>query len=306
MAVSLLSPSAVDFNAFDSTAYEYFREYRNDNFCGDTTFSMFYAWGERFNYRYALLRDAIAVTGIGVDSRRGFCILSKSNEALCEAINAVIGYCRSNNIKPLFEYVDLSETEIYRDLIIENGYSAKITFDEKFSDYLYDTDAFLSMAGTSNKTKRGGYNYITAHYPELKCEKYTPDKYSDCMSIFDKWCDVHKCENCFYGCEKNAFRRFMEIYVPDRHRISVSYDGNKPLSFAVCEKINDNTMCYYFQKNAERIRGLTYWLNRQMAIEHKNVDFINLGEDIGVAGLKNDKTLLRPCKMIDKYTVTVV
>lgn len=308
MSASLLIPSSevLNFRDIDIAALEYFREYQNDNFCGDTAFSMFYAWKERFEYRYALLDNAIIVTGVGINREKGFCILSRDNGALCRAVDAVIAYCRESGIRPVFEYVKEDDTELYRECIIGNGYSAEITYDEKFSDYIYDINAFLSMTGSENKTKRGGYNYITAHYPNLRCESYSPEGFADCMAVFDKWCEVHKCENCFYGCEKKAFMRFMEICSMDRFRGAISYDGDRPLSFAVCEAINDNTMCYYFQKNAERIRGLTYWLNRQMALSHTEYDYIDLGEDMGLEGLKTDKSLLRPCKMIHKYIIAAV
>lgn len=294
------------FKDIDIRAENDFKEYRDENFCGDTAFSMFYAWKERFQYRYAVIDDAIIVTGVGINREIGFCILSRDNAALCRAVDAVIAYCRENDIKPIFEYVKEEDTELYRECLLKNRYLAEISFDENFSDYIYDINAFLSMSGSLNKTKRGGYNYLSAHYPDLRCESYSPERYADCLTVFEKWCGSHKCENCFYGCEKNAFMKYMEQYDPNRCTIALSYNGDIPLSFAVCERINCNTMCYYFQKNAERIRGLTYWLNRQMALSHTEYDYIDLGEDMGLEGLKTDKTLLRPCKLVHKYIIAAV
>ena len=77
------------------------------------------------------------------------------------------------------------------------------------------------------------------------------------------------------------------------------------MSFAASEQVNPEMDCYYFQKNAMRIRGLTYWLNREMALERAHVKYINLGEDMGLPGLRMDKAGLHPCKHGAKFTVKI-
>jgi hypothetical protein len=139
----------------------------------------------------------------------------------------------------------------------------------------------------------------------MRCVEYEDSLYPECTAIFEKWCSAHKCENCYYGCEKRAFERFMEIYGKDRHGVYLAYDGDTPIAFCVWEQINPDTVCCYFHKNAEPIRGLTYWFSRD-AVTRYDCKYVNLGEDMGIPGLITDKTLLRPCGKIKKYRVSII
>lgn len=282
--------------------------FRYSNSFADTTFSMLYAWGERFDYCFRLYDDILAITGKGRTGETGFFIVRSSPQIpIDDAFSDVCRYCSGLDILPTFEYIREEELPDYISAAEKLGRKAEYFYQDEYSDYIYDTDEFVSMSGSHNKTKRGGYNYFQRNYPDIRYVHYSPELSGDCIKIFQKWCDSYECENCFYGCERKAFERFMEVYNSEYHNISMAYDGDKPLSFAVCEQINKNTVSYYFQKNAERIRGLTYWLNRQMALEHDdNIRYINLGEDMGLEGLAADKRQLRPCAVLKKYTVVVI
>ncbi len=294
------------YNNFERSDMELFRKFRYSNNFGDTSFSLLYAWGERFDYRFCLYDDVAAFTGTDVDGETGFALVKSSpGSSIDEAFSDICEYCFEKGISPTFEYIDEHELGDYISAAEKIGRKAEYFYMDKYSDYIYDTNEFISMSGKCNKNKRGGYNYFRKYYPDVRYVHYQNDMYDDCMKIFDKWCSSYDCDKCYYGCEKRAFERFMEIYDEEYHKIGMTYIGDKPLSFAVCEQINENTVSYYFQKNSERIRGLTYWLNRQMALEHEKIKFIDLGEDMGLEGLAADKKQLCPCTMLKKYTVKI-
>lgn len=295
------------FHQISSETEEKFEYFRSSNNFADTTFSLLYAWGKQFDYRYHIYNDIMIITGIGVNGKRGFSLVRRNPEISIDAVFwKLCEYCFSVGIMPVFEYI--SENDLDEYIHASNGIRRKIKFScqEKYCDYVYETTEFISISGNRNKTKRGGYNYLERYYPSIRYASYKPQMYNDIMKIFANWCSTHDCEQCHYGCERRAFERFMEIYNARLHKIGVTYEGNQPLSFAVCEQINENTMSYYFQKNAISIRGLTYWLNRRMALEHENIKYINLGEDMGIQGLITDKKLLHPCKILKKYTAVVI
>lgn len=296
------------FAPFTKSDMDMFERFRYSNSFGDTSFSLLYAWSERFDYRFRLYDDIFAVTGKGRTGETGFSLVRSSSQAPIDtAFSDLCRYCFELGIPPTFEYIREDELTDYISAARRLGRKAQYFYQEEYSDYIYDTGDFISMSGSKNKTKRGGYNYFQRNYPDIRYVHYSPELYSDCIDIFKKWCSSYECENCFYGCERKAFERFMEIYNSGYHKIAMAYDGDKPLSFAVCEQINENTVSYYFQKNAKRIRGLTYWLNRHMALEHDdNTKYINLGEDMGLEGLAADKRQLHPCAVLKKYNVIVI
>lgn len=295
------------FKPVEKEDIRYFKPFFHANSFGDTSFSLLYAWSVIFDYRYHIYNDAvIAVARNCIKNSRGFMLIRKNPyTSIHTPFNEICDYCRKNGIQPVFEYVCEEEIADYISAAKRSGKKIEYSSQEIYSDYIYKTADFISISGNRNKNKRGGYNYFIKRYPEIRCEIYRPRMYGDILKIFDSWCGMHACKDCFYGCERIVFERFMKIYDSQFHKISIAYHGIRPLSFAVCEQINRNTICYYFQKNAERIRGLTYWLNRQMAIEHKMIQYIDLGEDMGIKGLAMDKRQLHPCAMKKKYTVII-
>lgn len=300
--------SKLRFKPFDRASAKDFEEYTLSNFCGDTAFTMFCSWAEYFDYRYVRQEKTIIIKGIGLNREYGFTIVHRNRnceDCIEDAVKNVVSYCEANDLEAVFEYVDESDLEVYSSVARDLGRKAEFEYDDIYSDYIYETDEYLDMSGKKNKSKRGGYNFILSHYPELRFVEYDDSLYQDCMAIFEKWCSTHDCNECYYGCEKRAFDRFMDIYDKDRHGIYLAYNGDIPISFCVFEQINPQMTCCYFHKNAERIRGLTYWLSKN-AIEHYNCKYVDLGEDMGISGIITDKTLLHPCGKVKKYTVSIV
>lgn len=283
-----------------------FIPYRFCNNFADTTFSMLYSWNDEFDYHIKEYDGAIAVTDTDKSGKISYMVIMKNDfKYLDYLVYDLHQISKCKNQALVIEYVGKQDIEKYVSSARRLKFDIRISTDEIYDDYVYKTEDFINMSGNSNHTKRGGYNYFTRNYNDLRCLDYTKELYSDVMKIFDTWCEYHECKNCFYGCEKTAFKRFLQIYDKNNARINVLYSNEKPLSFAVSEKINDNTISYYFQKNAVKARGLTYYLNREMAIKDINIKYINLGEDMGIEGLRTDKSCLHPSFKLKKYTLRI-
>jgi hypothetical protein len=294
----------INFKPVDRSAAADFEQYALSNFCGDTAFSLLYAWAKRFDYCYMAFEHALLVTGIGINGKRGWIILHRAGEPIARAFETAVRFCDEWGIAAEFEYVDENALLLYQDEAKRLGRKTQNSYSDIFSDYLYEAQDYISLSGGKNKNRRGGMNFLSSHFPNLRMVKYTEDLYPVCMSIFDQWCAAHDCEKCFYGCEKQAFMRFAQNYDSEKQNIYLAYDADRPLAFSAYEKINADTSCCYFHKNAERIRGLTYWLSR-CAVIAEDCRFLNLGEDMGLAGMIADKEGLHPCGKIRKYTVTI-
>lgn len=283
-----------------------FMPYRGSDIFGDTTFSLLYSWGSSFNYGVRRLKDALLVTEESIDGRL-VCILKKNkNTDMTAAAAEALSIFENAGLPLYFGYVDAAELEIYARAAAELGREISAETVRGDSDYIYRTEEFISVDGRKNKKLRTDLNSLMRHYPDITMRMYDGSDgvfRRDCLRVFDSWCSGRECGKCVYGCEKTAFERFFDIFDPARHSIGASYSDGKMLSFAASEIINSDTVCYYFQKNASRIRGLTFWLNREMAKRQPGFGYINLGEDMGLEGLTIDKMSLHPCEVRDKYTV---
>lgn len=297
-----------DFHAIDRDSAAVFEPFRGRNSFGDTTFTLFYTWQDRFHYAYRVMGDTLVVLEHGIDDQLACVLLRKEGVDITPTVSELYGLFQRAGLPLCLGYVSEEELPLYtqaalqlhRELIIHN------IFDD--SDYIYETSEFLSLAGGRNKGKRGALNALFREFPDIRmvsCDGAACDLRQVCIDLFESWCSVHECKSCFYGCEKKAFLRFWEIFDPGCHRVGVGYTGGRPVSFAISEGVNPEMDCYYFQKNAVRARGLTYWLNREMALERTHVKYINLGEDMGLPGLRTDKAGLHPGRFGAKFTVKI-
>ena len=269
----------------------------------DTTFTLLYAWKEHFRYELATYDKMVIIRENLGDERYEYIVLGwTGKEELYTALNKL---CEDVEGDIILKYISEEQLDSYRCIIEQLGKTFKVNTKDIYSDYIYETEKFMSLEGGINKQKRGNCNWLARNYPNIKFEMYTKDKYNDCIKVFDSWCEWHSCDKCYYGCEREAFINVLEIYDPKIHMIGLSYINGKVASFAVAQQISSEAVSYPFQKNATKIRGLMYWLNREMAKKHDKIKYINLGEDMGIKGITEDKSRLHPCMKLKKYTITI-
>lgn len=297
------------FSRLDAAAQPVFAPYRDKNYFGDTSFSLLYAWQGTFQYAYRLFGEYPVVLEKSMDGSLTCILFGEKNTRMEPVVAELDEIFQRAGLPLLFGYVAEEELPFYAAAFDKIGKQMIFTAKEEDRDYIYDTESFLCLDGKDNRRKRGDLNHLEREYPSLSVVFYDGKKEAikrDCQRIFSDWCRAHSCQNCVYGCEKQACLRFFDIFDPKIHQIAVAYNGDEPLSFAMSGRIRPDTVCYCFQKNRQRIRGLTYWLNREMLLFDPDTDYINLGEDMGLFGLREDKSSLHPCEWKKKYAVCAV
>lgn len=274
---------------------------------GDCSISLIYAWCNSFNYAVRYIKSSAVILEKGIDKELDVILLIKDKRDIEFIISDL--YCIFNkyDVALKIDYVSEGQLDLFTNAISNLGKKYTVRYNIEDSDYIYKTQDFLDSGGKSNRNKRAGINYIERAYPNITVKSHNKNNnlIYDSLYIFDVWCKNRDCSSCIYGCEKDAFIRFMEVFDESSDRLWVSFSDNTPLSFALSQVINDNMECYYFQKNIKPIRGLMYWLNREMALDYKHIDYINLGEDMGLEGLRYDKKSLRPIFLKNKYCIKI-
>ena len=255
-----------------------FEQYIENIEFADCTFSALYAWQKSFQYAYKIFGDVLAVVEIKEDI--SIILFYKNGSDISPVIQQLYEWFKAVGLSLRFRYVAKNQLAFYEKSAKAIGKTIFCSASLNDSDYIYEASDFFCLDGKKNKGKRSGLNSLARMYPELSIKKYENNKNNvknniieDCYKIFEQWCESHICEKCVYGCEKETFRRFVAVFDENRHEICVSYAGEKALSFAVNERINEDTTCCIFQKNAFPIRGLTYWLNREMLLQDKNIRY---------------------------------
>lgn len=116
--------------------------------------------------------------------------------------------------------------------------------------------------------------------------------------IFDKWCSGHECSNCFLWLWKKRHLSVFAIF-------SINHITGWQfliIRIILCHLQQVSGLAkiweiYYFQKNASKIRGLMYWLNRQMLLDWRILNILILVKIWELKGIREDKSSLRPVEL---------
>ncbi|MDD6395491.1 MAG: phosphatidylglycerol lysyltransferase domain-containing protein [Firmicutes bacterium] len=283
-----------------------FEKYSKKTMFGDLSFTSCYIWEESMHYRVRITPHAIFILFTDIDGDVDIYVLSEENKPLPpDEITLLKNHFDKANVPLQFECVSESDLALFR----EYPFEYEVSFDDNFSDYIYDNADFISLEGKRNRTKRHEYHRFTQRHPNaifIPCNLNDMTARCDCELIFDKWCAGHSCGDCLFGCERKAFSRLNDIYDPEKHIVGVVRENDIPISFGFGEFISDECVFFHIQKNHEPIDGLTYFLHRNMAERmHPNVKYINWGEDMGLEGIRRNKSRYHPIELKRKYKVRI-
>ena len=283
-----------------------FEKYRDKITMGDLSFTSCYLWAECMHYRVRITPYAVFVLGLGADHEIGVYVLFQENARLiADDLLFLRELFAEANIPLRLECVSEHDLTLLRELPC----SCEVSYDENYSDYIYDNAGFPDLCGLRNKSKRHEYNRFARLHPDavLVPGHFRDDPVRrDCEAVFDSWCARHSCAECRFGCEKKAFGRLKDIEMPERHLLGIVYEKGQPLSFGFGELLTENCVFFHMQKNADSIDGLSYFLHCNMAKQmHPGVQFINWGEDMGLEGIRRNKSRYHPVEWRKKYSVLI-
>ena len=287
------------FTPFAPRDRELVDRYSGESIFFDLSFTNFWAWDEMFHYRRRIIGDTLAVTYVTLDQTPAAILFpgpSRDIGAAAEAVRLAFG---SGGFPAVFEYVPEEWLPLYR----RTGLPMAVTSERDWSDYVYQVADFVDLEGGENKSKRRELKQAAAH-GAVEFRPLTADCFDDMLKVFERWCEWHDCDHCYFGCEQKAFARLREIWDERRYYGGLVYLNGVPEAFALGETLG-GCACYSFQKNVENLRGLTYYLSYHCAMLPGHPPRLNWCEDMGLEGLRVNKLRYRPSAIVSKYTVTL-
>ena len=262
----------------------------------DLSFTNFWTWDRVFHYRWRMLGDTLAVTYINLDQVPAAILLPGPSQDLTAAAAGIRELFGRAGYPAMFEYVPERWLPLYR----STGFALEIATDRDWSDYVYDVADFTNLEGGENRSKRRELKLAAAQGAQFRpLERGNLDTM---LTVFERWCDWHSCEHCFFGCEQDAFARLREIWDDERYYGGIVFMNHSPVAFALGETLGHRA-CYSFQKNTENLRGLTYFLSYHCAMLPSHPPRLNWCEDMGLEGLRINKLRYRPSEIVSKFTV---
>jgi len=196
--------------------------------------------------------------------------------------------------------------EMLKDFIIE----------KKLVDYIYKVDDLIELKGDSYKSKRNEINKFMKIYPEYKIEILDIKKHSkDVLDLFNKWVKDRTTympkEEVEIFLDGIYFERFaIKRLVNDYENLDiiglVIYINDELKGFTVGERINENIANIIIEKTDFEVLGCAQFIFREFTKILKDkyqVEYINVGDDMGFENLKKVKMSYRPKKIVPKYTI---
>ena len=168
--------------------------------------------------------------------------------------------------------------------------------DLRFSDYLVLRDDLITLSW-KYKHKLSDYNYFIKHY-DIRIDTMNKSNAKDCITVLDNWCSGRDCSLCLFGCEKPVLKKYISSTSKSLHGI-IAYCDNKPIGNLIACKEGD-TLYYPYCKADNSYNGLSVYMYVEMA-RRFNVQYVNLGSDGGINGIKSFKNKFKPYTLIDKY-----
>ncbi len=196
--------------------------------------------------------------------------------------------------------------EMLKDFLIE----------KKLVDYIYLVDDLIDLKGDSYKSKRNEINRFKKIYPEARVEIMDKSKHGqEVLNLFNKWVKDRTTympkEEVEVFLDGIYFERFaIKRLINDFDNLDVIglviYINDEVKGFTVGEKINENTASVIIEKTDFEILGCAQFIFREFTkiLKDKyNVEYINVGDDMGFENLKKVKMSYRPKKLVPKYTI---
>ncbi|MCB9096470.1 DUF2156 domain-containing protein [Arcobacter aquimarinus] len=323
--MSTLTISNYTLKHFDLKAKESMNEYLKliNVDVSDYTFAGNYIWLSTATGFYTIVNDTFClfILNSGELSMLLPPIGKKENtyEAMLRCFEIMNSHNSNRNYSKI-EYVHEELLEGFVDYLEEGTLVYEMLKDfiieKKLVDYIYKTEDLIDLKGDSYKSKRNEINRFRKVYPNYRLEILDKEKHSkEVLALFNKWVkdrttympkeEVEIFLDGIYF-ERFAIKRLINDY--DKLDIIglVIYIDDEIKGFTVGEKINENTASVIIEKTDFEVLGCAQFIFREFTkiLKDKyNIEYINVGDDMGFENLKKVKMSYRPKKLVPKYTI---
>ena len=193
-------------------------------------------------------------------------------------------------IKPRFEYIPLSQLELFK--------SFSVGFDPRFSDCVLPQEQLLRLSWKF-KHKTADYNYFVRTVPGAEIHPFNSQNAPLFEEALNNWCAGRDCAQCLFGCEKEILKKYISGY-PSNGACGITVtDRGRPIGCIIGEASN-NCLYYCFGKSDKRYNGLSVYMYIEFARRFP-AEWVNLGSDGGLEGLRRFKDKFAPYQRLDKY-----
>lgn len=216
-----------------------------------------------------------------------------------------------DRVRPVFEdrglafrilCIDGSQLPVYEKLGMPG---AVISYNDDFSDYLYNAEDLRTLKGRRYSGKRNHLSHFLKSHPDFEYGSLGPELFEECLELTREWAsardtDIDDADLSDYHMIETVFNNWDRI----KCRGGVIRISGKVRAFSIGSVYKD-TAYIHFEKADTAYDGLYVAINRfTIENEFPEAAFVNREEDLGIEGLRKAKESYYPCDRVRKYKVT--
>lgn len=281
----------------------YTRDWEIEN--NDYTFTTLYIWGKHGKITYAEQDGALFFHYDFPDNPQFFLppVTKKSGAGnYKKAVDAAVAEMRSMNIAPCFRSVAPPFLDILTDAL-DNPVVTPTPFN---NDYVYFAESLATLKGKKLHSKRNHINSFLSEHTDWEYVSVSEENLSECMALYDIW-SQGKTEPTL---EEYDEKLTVELAVKHMSELGLFGGGirlgDRLCAFSIGERVTGDMITVHIEKADASINGLFPLINQQFVLhEIKGETYVNREDDMGIEGLMRAKQSYHPCRMIEKYMVTL-
>lgn len=185
----------------------------------------------------------------------------------------------------------------------------KVILDSSNSDYVYDLKELVQFKGAKYASKRNLLNLFKSNHKgiDFKMMDLSSDEYiKQILALNKKWMqnkDTQEMEY-FLNLEQAALNKVLVSKLPNLVGLGL-FNKGELLSYNILVIGANKYAVGLFMKYDSTHRGLNeYMINKSAEyLVAQGCEYLNAGEDLGLAGLRFSKNSFRPVFFLNKYSV---
>ncbi len=175
-------------------------------------------------------------------------------------------------------------------------------------DYLYLRRDLAELRGSRYDGKRNHIKRFKTQHPDWIYQSLDASAAGSALNLFDIWSSGKKDSVYFHhlaeSSQRMALQRAFSAFEPLGLSGGAVLSNGRMLGFILGSQLNHRTMLVHFQYGHPDAPGVMPLLLQEAAgSTFASYDYLNLEQDIGIAGLRKSKQSLHPLRLIPKFQI---
>lgn len=274
----------------------------------EMTFVNMFMWRKNYNTRFNVINNMLCM----VSSSRtykpfAFCPIPLGPfqpEDFKNTVHALKDYFDSQGWKLIFGRVEERMVELFIKYLDVKVHAKK---NIASSDYIYETESLMTLAGKKLSAKRNHINKFIREYSNFEYVEISKETVPECKRIFEEWCFQNEACDCKVPeeCERWACSQLLDNWdqLPSLKGALISVNG-KFEAFTIGEMANEDTAVIHIEKGNTAVHGIYAVINKEFVSRvFPNTRYVNREEDMGKEGLRKAKSSYYPSGFVHKYII---